>query len=77
MAQITLTEAQSFYTQAKTAYISALGGDTYTISTGGSSRSFKRQSIKELKEQMEYWASEVDRLSLTDTGMKIRHGFAI
>ena len=74
---ITLAVATANYNAAAKAYQKALEGKSYSISAGGSTRSFGRQDIKELKAQMEYWAAEVERLSSSNTGIKIRYGFPI
>lgn len=77
MSAITLEEATEFYTAAKTAYLKALEGENYSISTGGSSRSFKRQTIEKLRADMEYWAAECSRLSQADPSIKVRYGYPI
>jgi len=59
----TLAEVTSFYTIAKAAYENALSGDQYTIGSGGSNRSLKRQSLEKLQATMEYWQSRIDILN--------------
>ena len=69
-----LTEAQSFYSSAKTAYERALEAYKYSINTGGSSRSIERQKLDTLKNEMLYWQKEVTAIEAGTSGMSVKFG---
>jgi len=66
MSVWTLTEAESFYSQWKTAYEALIGGKSYTINTGGTSRTLNRQDLQMVKDEMFYWKNYVEQLDKTN-----------
>lgn len=70
---ISLADATELKNLAFTAYKSALAGKQYSISTGGTSRSFSRQEIDKLRSDYLYWSDEVSRIE-SGTGIKVRYG---
>lgn len=58
---------------AKKAWLIAVNGASYGVSTSGTNRNFTRQNLSELKSQLDYWDRRLDQIS-NNTGMKIRYG---
>lgn len=76
MALFTLAEATEYFTAAKTAYKAALSGRSYEIKD----RKLARQSIKELKKEMNKWGQYIEDLENGDNpdrSIIIRRGFAV
>jgi len=71
---LTLTDAQELVDDAKVAYKLALKTLNYAISTGGTNRSLARQDVEKLRQHFLFWCGEVDRLSATPIGKKVRIG---
>lgn len=69
---ITLEKAQEFFDAWEKAYLAVSTGTSYTFSSGGSSRTLTRGNINEIREQMQYWASVIDRKN----GLRRRVKFA-
>lgn len=61
--KMTLATAQEFYEAAKLAYKKALEAQSYSISSGGASRSLTNQDLEKLLSNMLYWEQEVASLS--------------
>jgi len=61
---------------AKVAYLIALKGKNYGLSTAGTTRSFTRQEIDKLRADFEYWDRRIDELN-SGTGMKMRYGLPL
>lgn len=71
MAGIDLTQAQANLDALQTAYNALIGGtSSYTISTTGVSRSLTRRDLKDLREEITYWDTQVKKL--TRGGISIR-----
>lgn len=71
MAGITLDQAQA---QLDT-WMAALStiaerGQSYTVNTGGGSRTLTRANLREVQEQVTYWDTQCKRLSRG--GMRVR-----
>lgn len=60
---VTLAKAQSWLSQLEDAYSAVITGKSYTISTGGSSRTLTRQDAEWIRKEMDSWQATVDRLS--------------
>lgn len=58
---MTLATIEANRDAAKTAYESALSAYSYTINTGGASRSKTNQSIDKLLQIYEYWENRLAR----------------
>jgi hypothetical protein len=58
----TLTEAQEFLTLYTDAYKAIVSGKSYSINTGGTSRSLTRQDLEEIEAKMFYWKNYVRQL---------------
>lgn len=65
MPQITLAEAEARLAALQTEYddLVTKKSETYSISTGESSRSLSRRSLAEVREEMDYWDKKVSQLS--------------
>jgi uncharacterized protein with PIN domain len=55
----TETEAQQYLDKLKEAYFACMSGKSYTINTGGTSRSLTRNNLKELREEMTFVEQEI------------------
>jgi hypothetical protein len=64
MAGTTLAEAEAQLTAWKAASIAASSAQAYTIGT----RSLSRANSGEILKQIQFWTSEVNRLSNSSTG---------
>jgi hypothetical protein len=60
---MTLAIAEANRDIALKAYTAALEGASYSINTGGTSRSLSRQQIDKLRHEYEYWLLKVSELS--------------
>jgi len=69
-----LTEAQEFYSLWKEAYIAVSSGQSYSINTGGSSRSLTRLNMAEIKKEMLYWQNIIKNLEKGKSGLSIKFG---
>lgn len=58
----TLAQAQSYLDELKRAYFACMSGKSYTINTGGTSRSLTRNNLKELREEMVFVEQEIKSL---------------
>ena len=67
MAGITLEQAETHLTNARTAYEKALNSQEYSIA----GRTLKRASLKDLLDSVKYWEKTVKKLSGT-SGMRVR-----
>ncbi len=74
MASISITEKRDWLAKWKTAYESVVTGKSYTINTGGTSRSLTRQDADTILKHIEYWQREVDRAESGQRGLNIRFG---
>lgn len=63
MPAITLAFAQDKFEKASAAYEKALEGQGYSMGSGATNRSFQRQQIYSLLQQMQYWENKVNVLS--------------
>lgn len=59
----TLAEAQEEYTKVRAAYLKAVEAESYTIGSGGATRSVSRSRSESLRKQMLDLAEEVSRLT--------------
>ena len=66
----TVAQAQEEYDAVRTAYLKALKGESYSVSTGAGSRSLSRPSAETLRTQMLELEAEIGRLSRS--GMRVR-----
>jgi hypothetical protein len=62
---MTVAEATLIRTEILTAYRASLAGKSYTINTGGTSRSFTRNDSDKLRKELEYWDGIIADLSGT------------
>ena len=74
---MTLADAQANYTAASEAYRSALSGKSYSIGSGGNSRSFTRHDIDKLRSEMNYWAATVRQLENNQNGIRFKLGLPV
>ncbi len=70
MAGITLAQAEAKLTTWMAAMDKIAVGQSYSISTGGSSRTLTRANLDEVQRQIDYWDAKVK--SLTRGGMSVR-----
>ena len=62
----TLAESTEFLTLWTAAYKAVIAGQSYSINTGGTSRSLTRNNLKEIKDEMMFWKNYVNQLGETD-----------
>lgn len=67
-----LTDAQTFYTAWKAAYLATASGKSYEINTGGSVRKLTRNDVDTAKKEMLFWKSEVTRLQSGQTSNRFK-----
>ena len=72
MAGITLAQAEAQLAAWLAADSATAGGQAYTISTGGGSRSLTRANAAEIRENIKFWNQQVQALSRTSGGMRVR-----
>lgn len=60
---MTLAIATDNRDRAKAAYLSALDAFSYTLNTGGSSRTVTKNAVDKMRDEYLYWEIEVERLS--------------
>lgn len=70
MAGITLAQAEAKLTTWMAALDKIAAGQSYSISTGGSSRTLTRANLDEVQRQIDYWDAKVK--SLTRGGISVR-----
>lgn len=70
----TLTEVTEFYTEFKAAYLALISGKSYTINTGGTSRSLTRQDLSTVKKEMMFWKNEAEKINNDNSGIIKRFG---
>ena len=70
MSGITLAHAQAQLELWLAASAAVAAGQSYSISTGGGSRSLSRVNAAEILNQIEFWDAKVKRLS--NSGIKVR-----
>ncbi len=69
---MTLAEATEFRTKAKEAYEAAISGKSYTINTGGGSRSITRQDASWLRKELQYWDNEISKINSNQKGISTK-----
>ena len=69
---MTLADAQLALTATKEAYFAALGGKSYTINLGGTSRSVTRNDAEFLRKEWERWELIVSNLQNGRRGIPTR-----
>jgi len=72
----TVTELTELRDDAKAAYLIALKGQSYGVSTAGTNRSFTRQQVNQLRLELENWDRKLDQAN-SGTGMKVRYGLPL
>ena len=70
MAGITLAQAEDKLTTWMAALDKIAAGQSYSISSGGSSRTLTRANLDEVQRQIDYWDAKVK--SLTRGGISVR-----
>lgn len=70
---LSIAELTTLRDTAQEALLVAMKGSSYGLSTAGTNRSFTRQSIVELKTQLEYWDRRLTQAQ-SGTGLKVRYG---
>lgn len=70
----TKAEAQAYITALKTAYTAVMSGTEYTMTIGGNTRRMKRNDMKTLREEIEYWEQYIDDLDESTQGLKMKFG---
>ena len=70
MAGITLAQAEAKLTTWMAALDKIAAGQSYSISSGGSSRTLTRANLDEVQRQIDYWDAKVK--SLTRGGISVR-----
>lgn len=66
---MTVVEINAYLTELKTAYNAAISGKSYTIGSGGNSRSYTRQDLQQLRGEISYWEGEKAKLDSGRTGI--------
>lgn len=69
-----LTKAQEIYAKLEEAYLAVLSGKAYSITVGGNTRSFTRQSMTELRKEMNHWSSYINKLQSGKRGLDVKFG---
>jgi len=73
MAAITLDKANEMLDAwIKAELAVATTGQSYTINTGGGSRSLTRANISEIRQQINFWRGEVSKLQRGRTGPSMK-----
>lgn len=70
MSAISLSEAETELAAALEALREARKAQSYSISTGGGSRSRTQHALKDLRDEVVFWQKQVERLSRG--GIKVR-----
>lgn len=70
MAGITLEQAEAKLTTWMAAMDKIAVGQSYSMSSGGSSHTLTRANLAEVQKQVEYWDKQVQRL--TRGGIRVR-----
>jgi len=65
----TLTQIDGFIANIEAAYNAAISGKSYTINTGGTSRSVTRNDADKLLTQLQYWQGEREKVVNGGTGI--------
>ena len=74
MAAYTLAEAQAKLAALKAAELQAIKGQSYSISVGGNSRNFARQSPEMLQKEIAKISAYISKLQSGHRGMDIKFG---
>lgn len=61
----------------KAAYEAVIQGKSYTINTGGSSRTFTRQDAEFVESRYLYWENEVEKETNGQSGIRKKFGMFI
>lgn len=69
-----VTEAQEYLTELKNAYKDVFIGKSYTISVGGNTRTFTRQDMKSLREEIQFISSEIAKMQSGNRGLNVKFG---
>lgn len=69
-----LSEEQAFLTALKAAYIAAISGKSYTINTGGNSKSYTRHNLSELRAEMEACEERIAQIQAGTRGIPVKFG---
>lgn len=66
---MTVSEIDDILAALKIALISAIKGKSYTINTGGTSRSYSRNDIQQLKTEIQYWENQKEKNENSSRGI--------
>lgn len=74
-SSFTETEIKEFIDLWTDAYKALTTGKSYSINTGGSSRSLTRQDLKLVREELQYWQGELKKLETASQNRGLRVKF--
>lgn len=69
---MTLAEIDEIIAELKLAYRAAVAGSSYTINLGGTSRTISRQDVVKLREELQYWQLERQKVESGNLGIRMR-----
>lgn len=69
-----IAEAQTLLTSLKAAYAAAVAGKRYTITVGSTSKSFERNDIKTILDQIKYWEAYIAKRQSGTRGIPVKFG---
>lgn len=72
-----LAEVQEIRDKYFAALLAVIDGKEYSISTGASSRTFKRNDIDEIEKWLKYWDLELTKIQTGRRGIPIKQGTPI
>lgn len=72
MPKMTLAEKQEFRDAYKAAYLATASGKEYTLSTGGTSRTVKREDSEKMRQEYLFWDGEVTKAEAGNSGIKTK-----
>jgi hypothetical protein len=70
---MTVAEIDSILTDLKASYQSAIKAKSYSVGTGGNSRSLTRQEMTQLRNEIQYWEHEKSKIESGSTGIPVKN----
>ena len=68
----TAAEGREYLAELKAAYRAVMTGKSYTINTGGTSRSITRNNLSELRDEIVFVESEIQTME-TGSGLNVKY----